>query len=85
MPDSHSASFISPDHRPHTGRSRFYKFFLGLPTLLASNLRCFERASPLATSVFKSFQKNIWTFWFSATNKLDENAQQVPLSHVWAL
>ena len=55
MPDSYSASFISPDHRPHTGRSPFYKIFLGLPTLLASNLRCFERASPLATIVFKSF------------------------------
>ena len=38
---------FSPDHRPHTERSIFYRTSRGLPTLLESNLRCFQRVSSL--------------------------------------
>ena len=46
---------VSPDHVPHTERSRFYRISQGLPTLLASNLECFQRVPPLVTLVFKAF------------------------------
>ena len=47
--------FFSPDHRPYTEMSTFYRTFLGLPTLLASNLWCFQRAPLLVTIVSKAF------------------------------
>ena len=47
--DFRRSHLVSPDHRPHTERSTFYRISLALPTLLESNLGCFQRIPPLAT------------------------------------
>ena len=47
--------FFPPDHGPSSERSTFYTICLGFPTLLKSNLGCFQRVPLSATIVFKDF------------------------------
>ena len=54
MSDCYSDLF-SPVHRPRAERSTFYRNSLGLPTLLESNLGCFQRVLLLTAIVLKSF------------------------------
>ena len=42
----------SPDHRPHTEWSTFYRISLGLSSILESNLGCIQMVPSLTTVVF---------------------------------
>ena len=74
MPDCHRDLF-SPDHRPHTERSTFYRIYIGLPILLESNFGVFRKVAPLATRAFRAFvvTRQLQMFGFSALRDFFRN------------
>ena len=83
-----TVTLFSPDHRPNSESSTFYRTSLSLPTVLESNLGYFQKVPPLATIGFKAFvvtrqlRRFGFFYFFSAVrlfSKFFKCRQRVPL------